>query len=302
MKHGGTLPIFLFLFSLTLNAQDTLLIKDVFDYNIGDEFQTVFLKGYDGYIQTRLVQRITILNKYFSSNIDTVYYVRYIDEYYYSPQYQQEDQLIWNYSFRKYSDTLSYSDLDSTIFYYMLYRSTYKHLIVNYFDDYHPDYDIADTLLYFNNNLCGAESNGIRLFSFSTYLAMHFTRGLGFTEYMYGLEECPTCAPDEYKLFYYKKNNIECGSKDLTFLQPKQSTTDGIIIYPNPTNHNCRISIENYDKPISVELYNSSMQLISRNSIENGELILYMDELPKGLYYVKIKSKNRNSIKKLIKY
>ena len=73
-----TTLIFIFILKLSI-AQNLINVNEIFDFNIGDKFQyEVYIDEYT----TPNADRYTIIDKYFSDNSDTVFYIRINDSYY----------------------------------------------------------------------------------------------------------------------------------------------------------------------------------------------------------------------------
>lgn len=97
------------------------------------------------------------------------------------------------------------------------------------------------------------------------------------------------------------------GSLTVKFIP--ESTISGIInnsidntlkIYPNPTNDKLFIEFNEY-KPSFVEIINSSGQLIQSFEVKNSKTQIKIENLSRGLYFIKIKNENGLTTKKIIK-
>jgi hypothetical protein len=179
MGKTGSLILILLLFLVTdIYCQDTLSVRDVFNFNIGDLFH--YEEDASNYITGgfyRKVDRITITDKYFSTNMDTLFYKRAIEGYTINlvpttppSPYPYE----WKYYFHTISDEVFYTDLDSNIFF---------HLFKEHFDflrDYDwgkPGYQ-SDTLIYNSESLCNYSINGYHFSEFSFNDIVEYGEGL----------------------------------------------------------------------------------------------------------------------------
>lgn len=63
-----------------------------------------------------------------------------------------------------------------------------------------------------------------------------------------------------------------------------------LLAYPNPTSGNFEIEIPTNKKEVKIELYNFGGQLVSHNNyiIENGKVVLSLENHPSGIYAAKI--------------
>src|SRR5947207_2745036 len=102
------LLILLFFFNLSLlHAQNLMTVREIFDFNINDEFQ--WRGSYNG--GPPAVQRIKIIGKYFSSGNDTIFYIEQYNNY--NSYFNCCPTPHLDYTFYNGTDTVSYSNLDS---------------------------------------------------------------------------------------------------------------------------------------------------------------------------------------------
>ena len=73
------------------------------------------------------------------------------------------------------------------------------------------------------------------------------------------------------------------------------------IIYPNPTRDLVEISIINPQKIIELTLYNVIGELVKKEFINNKEVMLDLNNLTKGVYFLKIRNGNKHETHKIIK-
>lgn len=94
----------IFVTSTGLKSQSISTVGEIYDYEIGDIFHIHYLEHYNGADQFYSTTNIEILNKYYSQNNDTLFYIRDIDYHEFYPS-------IYEY----HNDTIFYSNLDSLI-------------------------------------------------------------------------------------------------------------------------------------------------------------------------------------------
>lgn len=267
--------------SLTICAQDFMTIGEVFDFNINDEFH---IKG-QAENQSPNADRIQIVDKYYSSNNNTVYYVRHHDSYYTTPLM---DPPYLEYHFWTETDTVSYTNLDSSITSY------------NHWTSFDTAMTYYDTIIGISEDYCDSLINGYQ-YTLNTfepnYYSDEFGKGLGMiTNYYYN--------PAEYtmydiRLFYFKKNDIECGTPDNTTVSINENNIDdSFFISPNPANN--ILIIENIDniEIKSISLINLNGQVLKK--FESNMTTLDISDVFSGLYILDISTKKGKFRKKII--
>jgi len=272
--------LFVTLFSTILAAQGLMKIGEVFDFEIGDEFQ---IAGY-AYGQPPNADRITIMDKYFSADNNTVFYVEYHDSYY--------SYLIgWDslaYKFWTETDTVSYTNLDSSITTYQWWVP-YDTLMVSY-----------DTVIEYSEYYCGALINGydyaVGIFE-PVYYAKHYGRGLGLVLDYYN--DPAEFSEFENKLFYYQKDGVSCGTPDLTTSVYEITTKNDILIFPNPaTNH---FTLENNsEETLNMKIFDDTGKLLDSQNVNKGKTSYDCSSFPPGLYFIRFTSKSKKYSEKLI--
>lgn len=264
---------------LTISSQNLMTIGEVFDFDIGDEYQ---ISG-NGYNQPPNADRITITNKYFSNNSDTVFYVRYHDSYYSYIEFYELFYVFWTET-----DTVFYMNLDSCISSYN-YWTPYDPIMINYDTINFNSEDYCDSLI------CGFS---YELNSFEpVYYSRLFGKGLGLVkDYYY--------APAEFSemdnvLFYYKKNGVACGSPDtLTVSISENSLMNSINIFPNPANTTIFITNSSSLRINEINLFNiQGQRILHKNAFSKN---LDISQIEQGLYVLELISDELRIRKKLI--
>ncbi len=162
--------------------QEIMTIRETFDFEVGDVFQ---IRGMaDG--QPPNADRITITGKYFSSQKDTLYYIRYHNSYYF------DIDSLKNHFWQK-TDTVFYTDLDSSLLYY------------NHFEFF-------DFSAYISTQYCDSLVNAFSSVAMDTttpsdHLTKNYARGLGtIKSFLYDVSGGNVDYNDV--LFYYKQYRL----------------------------------------------------------------------------------------------
>jgi len=72
------------------------------------------------------------------------------------------------------------------------------------------------------------------------------------------------------------------------------------IVYPNPTNGDFQIKITGNLQPYTMEMFNSSGNLLGRTDCDMETVNVNRNDLPVGIYYIRLVSNGKQSVKKLI--
>ncbi len=80
-----------------------------------------------------------------------------------------------------------------------------------------------------------------------------------------------------------------------------QSNIQGINVYPNPTNNHVTIESENNSDNLIYTLSNSIGQKVQEGIISGNKQIIYMEQLPKGVYLLNMQNKDTHEEIKLLK-
>jgi hypothetical protein len=90
---------------------------------------------------------------------------------------------------------------------------------------------------------------------------------------------------DSCEVFVGIENNVDSESK--------------ISIYPNPTNGNFTIEIDN-TKNASIEIFNISGQLFLQNLLVENTTQFDLSNYSNGMYFVKIETQEETVVKKIV--
>lgn len=228
-------------FSLLGFAQDSLTIREVFDFNIGDEFHRY--TSPNGWSE-RSVNRSKVSEKVYSSDSTVLTYTMLYDNYYTDTPGEQN-------GYTRGNSSVSYTDLDSSIYWYARQRIAENAL-------FRSDSNCRfDTTLWFSNRYCDIKWNQLNCFVGDFEPERHF--------YVYGegvgvLSEkwypgSSLTADLHIELFFYKKGDVSCGEPGVVSgLNMKKELSSNIEIYPNPTSKILMINVKNNRNPSFVKI------------------------------------------------
>jgi len=232
MKRLLLLSIIFFSISLsTTRAQSALTIGEIFDFNVGDEFHHLIGGPEDSIIKN--LQRVEILDKFYSANNDTLFYVQH------NFGYTQTNTPSGEFfEFENFIDTLVYTNLNSVIDPFCPYQ--FQPISANmgpfYFqinqDTIRQDYD---GVLAYQCSMYNAPT-----FNSADYWSESWGVGIGiiFSGYFPLMN---TSSYYSYNLVYYKKGNYIFGipdtldSTDIGVHELYPPTSTQITLFPNPS-------------------------------------------------------------------
>ncbi|GIV27013.1 MAG: hypothetical protein KatS3mg027_0827 [Bacteroidia bacterium] len=276
IKSYRIIVLLILISEVTSFSQSMLKVRDVFDFDINDEFHHKTLNIPPNKI------RIKIIGKYFSSNNDTVFYIRQYNNYWSTAVMTPTPHLVYGSSIG--IDTVFYTNLDSLM---DAYFNTLTNDSCNYYHD----------TLFYSATYCNAliyEQSYSEHFCFEgTYGTNRYGKGLGMVEYHYAF-------PAQFYyvdqiMTYYKKGNIECGEPDTaSFVSVDEySFTSSINISPNPFNKQTTIISALPLNNATIYIENNLGQIVRIfHNINGSEIIISRENLSDGIYYLKIVDKN----------
>ena len=267
MRTFYTLAVTLTLSIGNINCQELMKIGVVFDFEINDEFQ---ISG-NAPDQPPNADRIKIIEKYYSTNGDTVFYVRAHDSYQTTVEWEPEPHL--EYYFYTDTTTVYYTNLDSSLYYY--------------YEGFQ-----YDTNVYYDTEYCDSLVNecefAVGEFE-PDYYERSFAKGLGLVYSFYYSGSELTVEYDR-RMFYYKKNGNECGVPDLTTVGVKNNNVElnNYEIYPNPVKST--IYIKNYSESenFKIRLINGQGQLIKTKTLIGRNNKIDINSISEGIYSLEI--------------
>lgn len=279
MKNA-LLTMIVFALCLSLSGQELMTIGEVFDFEVNDEFHyTSNLTG-----EPPNADRITIIDKYYSTNGDTLNIVESHDSYWTTINYEPP---YLTYHFWTDTVTVQYFDLDSSIYYY---DSGFQNDTNIYISEYY-----CDSLI----NKCEYYVGG----SFEPdFYRNSYGRGLGRVEaYMeYGGVADPAVNTN---LFYYKKNGVECGIPDTTMvgIRNNNERSAKFEVYPNPVKSKVFINAHNSIENFELFLFNSSGIQIYNKAFFGDKHEINMKNLERGIYFLEILNEGEMKTFKIIR-
>lgn len=264
-----------------------LTIGEAFSFGIGDEFHSLI----DSSSISQYIKRITVIDKHFSDNSDTVSYDLKREMYRADYDANQGD----NNTNVIDSITVSYTDLNSFVFDF--YSDLNYHTLLNNWnraDSFHYDtifqssYLICDSIT--NGFNCKTDENGID----PAFYQYEYSQGLGLT---YSKTQNTNEAETEITniLFYYKKGEISCGTPDTTTIDTSSQTSlpsylenigYNISIYPNPVNE--YLIIDGMEMPGYYSIFDLNGKIIDNGTILDSNTQINVDYLAKGLYIIHV--------------
>jgi hypothetical protein len=266
----------------SFTAQSYLTIGEVFDFNINDEFH------YTRENQPSNGERITVIDKYYSINSDTVFYTLNHDIYNVIPDYSVSPPGSI-YVFDTIIDTIFYSNLNMPI-YYMWPQND-------------PEFVFYDSIKELDTNFCDIEMNSyyIQQYSFEpSWFKRSYGRGIGITlDYWHYQGNGVSQFPVWERMIYYKKDSMNCGSPDLTSLGlTNLNGQEDFFIFPNPSDG--IISINNISsQKINIKVFNATGELKYKEQNISSEIDL--SNLSNGIYILEIEINSQFYYERLIK-
>jgi hypothetical protein len=266
----------------SFTAQSYLTIGEVFDFNINDEFH------YTRENQPSNGERITVIDKYYSINSDTVFYTLHHDIYNVIPDYSVSPPGSI-YVFDTIIDTIFYSNLNMPI-YYMWPQND-------------PEFVFYDSIKELDTNFCDIEMNSyyIQQYSFEpSWFKRSYGRGIGITlDYWHYQGNGVSQFPVWERIIYYKKDSMNCGSPDLTSLGlTNLNGQEDFFIFPNPSDG--IISINNISsQKINIKVFNATGELKYKEKNISSEIDL--SNLSYGIYILEIEINSQFYYERLIK-
>lgn len=271
------LALFFITFADLVSGQSILKVREVFDFNVGDEFEyskKMILTDSVGY-------RYTILERRDSKNADSITYKIKVDSYQFETRNSKRLCVINS----TIIDT-TYTSLDSCI------CNEFRHKYIKKYPSFrdtvyfHPKWN-AKVYGYYTNKIMrptgdysGIIGAGIGLLAYYSY----------FDSVIY-IEE----------LSYYKKGNLYYGTHDNHFdLAGISVLSKKLVFYPNPVLSKLYFS-ESLAPNSTIILMDFTGKEVVK--IANANLIseIDMSYLAKGFYYIVLENNVCKSVNKLVK-
>ena len=268
---------------LLIQAQELMSIGEVFNFEVGDEFHR----------RSEMPQamangdRMTIIDKYYAVDSDTVFYVEQHYTYWSELSWEGgEPHLVYHYGYHE--NTIFYTNLNAPI----------------------PEYDdgfLLDQQSYTSSLLCDSLINACSYevgpgFG-NDYFSREYGKGLGLVSAFHstGMNGGETLLDD--KLFYYKKNGFTCGSPDLTGVSVEQiaGKESGFVIFPNPAQSEIHLINKSTTRSYAFYLIDERGRTISTGVSSAAEQILPLGNYRSGIYFLMIRFDGKYTTLKVIK-
>jgi hypothetical protein len=278
-----TLLLLSFIISaLWLNAQTSLTVREVYDFDVNDEFQTHALNVPPN------ATRHTILSKRISANNDTVVYRFAYNNYSSTVSNTPSPHLIYNFS--SGIDSVRYTKLDSLINYVGWPTDSCS----QFHDSTYVSSTYCNALVYEYTGSSGMCFEGVT--TTETY-----GKGLGYIGYHY---QYPAMWVDnQWVLFYYRKSvsGVTCGTPDSTTLAVQQikNRTKEIKIGPNPARTFCKVQLASSAEEYDASLIDVTGKTVWREKNKGQEINLDVSAFEEGVYFLQVKQ-NENIVSRKI--
>ena len=251
-----------------------LTIGEVFNFEVGDEFH--YKIGPAGLPPNG--DRVTITNKFLSSDLNSVTYFRQHNYYSSSVDWSTYPPTMV-YNFSNFYDTVTFSNLDQPI-------TTY-------------DNDLLTE--WFISNHCDSLTNGCDLnigpagFD-NDNLKKEYGKGLGLIEHtLYAAQSQSFVIYN--KLVFYRRGNNACGTADITKVTTEPISQ--VSVYPNPASNYLTISTD--EQNITFRIYSLTGKVMQEGDLVKGLNTVNIETLTSGIYIVNVISNQSVSSIKFIK-
>ena len=279
--------LFLFIGNLslaTVSAQSMMTIRDVYDFNVGDEFQTTTNSGVPN------ANRYKILTKRFSLTNDAVFYTQSYNNYSAYPDYSTTPPHLV-YTFTVGTQAIYYANLDTLI------NAQYKGLPN---DSCNSSKDSLYTVQSCSTAVQEYEHKTCTACCFEgKYYDDVYGKGLGLVShhYTYAAYSIDT----RTYLFYYKKDSVGCGTPDNTLaaINKYELAQQNINLYPNPAKDVLNVEFEMPNEKAELKLFDVNGKLVLTQTI-NGKAIIDASNFNAGVYSLSIINNEGIVNKKLI--
>lgn len=270
--------LFIFLLYHVADSQELMTIGEVFDFETGDEFQTRSTANF----QPPNADRITVTGKYYSENMDTVFYNLSHDIYYTTVNWEGEPFL--EYHFGIFNNTVFYTDLDSSLLHY-----DFGFSVNQYFENSTP---LCDSLI---NGCAYSWGPGFE----DDYYINEYGRGIGMT-YEYHYSGMGGYELSKNTLFYYKKGIEICGTPDMTHVGTQLlGLEQELTVFPNPAGKD--IYLKGIFDEVNCTVLNAMGQPVICKKLNMNDNNLNIEQLSAGMYFLLVESNNNPIMLKFIK-
>jgi len=272
--------------------------KEVFDFDVGDEFHFSYVLSYLSTFYINEQTKMNILSKSISLNGDTVNYnYAYLE--------------VRNYVDYQNSTTTNTITQDTLSLQIILTQSSYLDKLT---------YEVVgstDVTKLFKNNSYNSRTQKIIeskyiYFDGSCYRYIHTDPCDNYSLYIEGIggpfwdkDGCSFSNSDHYYPVYFKKGTEDWGTPidfdSLTSIQIKESNKLSVSVFPVPFQD---ILIIEYgiSGTITYRLYNLLGENLSAGIFTNGRIVINTAEVPSGFYFVEVRNiEGQKSTRKILK-
>jgi hypothetical protein len=277
------------------HSQNYLTIREVFDFNIGDEFHylippPIMTQNFDEYF------KVQISGKEIYEEKDSIVYTQTITHYWFS-----YDMSTFGYHITENSQKIYFINIDSTIDYYDPYFKTGRDTtIIDTSCSGEVSFQFKDTVFQSANYQCNHIVNGYDYlrgcFEYVDYIN-YYSQGLG-SVYKYSYD--PENGDVEKKLIYYKKGEQECGYAGLP-TSIGNTIESNFKIYPNPSQTEIFILCDNNLDKLDVWIFDLQGRLVKTIMITSDYSKIDISDLSNGAYFLKLRIKNSWTTRMIIK-
>ncbi len=305
MKKSLFLVVLLSFFLTESKSQSLMTVQEIYNYDIGDIFD--FKVG--GYYAPPTYSRTIITSKYFSSTLDTVFYIA--DVYSYTPPGCATCLAVYDTSL---SETFFYTNLNDTVGAGLGAKLHYWYSGCIDTAGYTGTW--VDTI-YFDSTFCNRRiiridtmGNGPQLmdscysyfepfYGFDVYGA-----GIGLKEHYYNTCSMgfPYCE-EGGRLIYYKKGMDSCGIAPIIPIPlsvDELKFTNSFTIFPNPFSFETHLTFFKEQNNSVITLTNILGEEVKKIIFNGKQLTLEKGELKRGMYFVHIGDRRNIYSTKLI--
>ena len=300
------LVILFFFLSFTSRSQSLMTVGEIYDYSIGD----IFITRFGGYAAPPVFRWDTIVTKYYSTGLDTVFYTR--NSFSYQPPACQTctgstSYATVNFYYTNLTDTigtgLGTKPADLMCIDTNGYTGTWLDTV--YYNPYFCSV-LTTTINHMGNGPVPLDS--ICWWYFEPYYGYdEYAKGLGHTKSYWNTcsNGFPLCESGYY-LLYYKKGTDSCGSAATLPTGLIEFAEDKFILFPNPVTNELTIENPEYSglKIKEIEIYSSLGEKVfsQLQTTNHKHQTVDVTQLPSGIYFITVKDQTGNRVtRKVVK-
>lgn len=257
--------------SYDLLAQEYLKVHEVYDFDPGDEYhytkdkyEVVHSTNQKIYYEQYLIN-ITILQKFYSADEDTVFYVRNVTKFNYL-----------NNQISEVSDTVFFTNLNEN-------ASPIGLIYIKFLPDYCNGREM--------NEYSAGDSFGATL--------RRFVRGCGNTRNNSGNSGGGSSWSSDYNLFHYVKGEETWGNPVYVSIENLDKPVDLVLLRPNPASDIVYFDVRSTGQ-IECILFDETGRLIKHTNNKGHENWMDISGLKSGLYIFKVKQNDQERVAKLV--